>query len=243
MAWTRAPWTPPPGSVLPHEDRGVPLISRIQIFDDAVKKHSYARRRSGDVLAARADDLIAAYPYGELLRIAQNLSRTERGPSRAHYAAAEKLLTAVLERAPTGSSQWRTAALALSDIQLSVRGDTESALALLEKFQQTKPAVDMIDSWQFAEAREGRPIGDSDKLAALTAELEWSPIERPRHRIGYELNLMEEHHWSYSACPRAHIAAENARRRLGYPLQKQQGVLVGPGLRSARGLGGQPAHL
>ncbi|MDC0157276.1 WD40 repeat domain-containing protein [Verrucomicrobia bacterium] len=175
------------------EHRGVPLVSRIQIFDDAVKKHSDARKRSGDVLAARADDLIAAYPYSELLRIAQNLSRTERGPSRAHYAAAEKLLAAVLERAPAGSSQWRTAALALSDIVLSVRGDTESALALLEKFQRTKPAVDMVDSWQFAEAREGRPIGDNDKLAALTAELEWSPIERPRHRIGYELNHMEEH--------------------------------------------------
>jgi len=168
-------------------DRDLPLVSRIQIFDDAVKKHSDARKRSGDVLAARVDDLIAAYPYGELLRIAQNLSRTERGPSRAHYAAAEKLLAAVLDRAPAGSSQWRTAALALSDIQLSVRGDTESALALLEKFQQTKPAVDRVDSWQFAEAREGRHVGDSDKLAALTAELEWSPIERPRHRIGYEL--------------------------------------------------------
>ncbi len=176
-----------------HDDRGVPLISRIKIFDDAVKKHSYARRRSGDVLAARADDLIAAYPYSDLLRIAQNLSRTERGPSRAHYAAAEKLLAAVLERAPAGSSQWRTAALALSDIKLSVSGDTESALALLEKFQQTKPAVDMVDSWQFAEAREGRHVGDSDKLAALTAELDWSPIERPRHRIGYDLNHMEEH--------------------------------------------------
>ena len=177
------------------EDRGVSLISRINIFDDAVKKHGYARKRSGDVLAARADDLIAAYPYGELLRIAQNLSRTERGPSRAHYAAAEKLLAAVLERAPAGSSQWRTAALALSDSMLSVRGDTESALALLEKFQQTKPAVDMVDSWQFAEAREDRPIGDSDKLAALTAELEWSPIERPRHRIGYDLY---DDNYSYS---------------------------------------------
>jgi WD40 repeat protein len=177
------------------EDRGVSLVSRIQIFDDAVKKHGYARKRSGDVLAARADDLIAAYPYGELLRIAQNLSRTERGPSRAHYAAAEKLLAAVLERAPAGSSQWRTAALALSDSMLSVRGDTESALALLEKFQQTKPAVDMVDSWQFAEAREDRPIGDSDKLAALTAELEWSPIERPRHRIGYDLY---DDNYSYS---------------------------------------------
>ena len=101
----------------------------------------------------------------------------------------------MLERAPAGSSQWRTAALALSDIQLSVRGDTESALALLEKFQQTKPAVDMVDSWQFAEAREDRPIGDSDKLAALTAELEWSPIERPRHRIGYDLY---DDNYSYS---------------------------------------------
>jgi len=166
-------------------DPRFPLLSRIKVFDHAVKSQRDARKRSGDVLAGRVDDLIAAYPYSELLRIAQSLSRTERGPTRTHYAAAEKLLATVLDRAPAGSSHWRTAALALSDIKLSVRGDTQSALALLEKFQQTKPAVDRVDSWQFAEARENHHLADTDKLAGLTAGLDWSPIERPRHRIGY----------------------------------------------------------
>ncbi|MDC0157277.1 PA14 domain-containing protein [Verrucomicrobia bacterium] len=160
-------------------------LSRMKVFDHAVKSQRKARQRSGDVLAGRVDDVIAAYPYSELLRIAQSLSRTERGPSRAHYAAAEKLLATVIDRALAGSSHWSTAALALADIKLSVRGDTESAQALLEKFQQTKPAVDRVDSWQFAEARKAHQLADTDQLAGLTAGLDWSPIERPRHQIGY----------------------------------------------------------
>jgi WD40 repeat protein len=175
-----ATWIPPAEGG-PQEE----YLSRVKVFDHAVKSQRYARQRSGDVLAGRVDDVIAAYPYSELLRIAQSLSRSERGPSRAHYAAAEKLLATVLERAPAGSSHWRTAALALADIKLSVRGDTESTQALLEKLQQTKPAVDMVDSWQFAEARKAHKLADSDKLVGLTAGLDWSPIERPRHRIGY----------------------------------------------------------
>ncbi|MDP6629443.1 MAG: PA14 domain-containing protein [Kiritimatiellia bacterium] len=160
------------------------LPSRMKVFDHTVERQRYARKRSGDVLVGRVDELIAAYPYSELLRIAQSVSRTERGVTLAHYAAAEKLLAAVLERAPAGSFHWSTAALALADIKLSVRGDAESAQALLEKFQQTEPAVDMFDSWQFSEGHEYRHVGDSEKLAGLTAELDWSPIERPRHRIG-----------------------------------------------------------
>ena len=151
-------------------------LSHVKVFDHAVKSQRYARIRSGDVLAGRVDDVIAAYPYSELLRIAQNLSRTERGPSRAHYAAAEKLLATVLERAPAGSFHWSTAALALADIKLSVRGDTESTQVLLEKLQQTKAAVDRVDSWQFAEARKAHQLADTDKLAGLTAGLDLSLI-------------------------------------------------------------------
>jgi hypothetical protein len=140
-----------------------------------------ARRRIGDMLPRRVDELIAAYPYSQLLQIAQSLSRTENGPTGARYAAAEKLLAVVLDRSPAGSSHWRTAALALSDIRLSVRGEAEFAAALLKKFAETEPAVDMNERWQFAKARQYHHLADTDKLAALTAGLDWSPITRPRH--------------------------------------------------------------
>jgi len=169
-------WTPPTDE------------QRMETFDYAVESYRVARRRSRDVLAGRVDELIAAYRYSELLRLAQGFSRAERRPTAAHYAAAEKLLDTVLERAPAGSSYWRTAALALSDIKLSVRGDTESAAAWLEKFEQTKPAVDMLESWQFAEARQYHHLADTDQLAGPTAGLDWSPIERPRHLIGYNVD-------------------------------------------------------
>ena len=97
--------------------------------------------------------MIAAYPYSQLLRIAQSLTRTENSPTDASYAAAEKLLAVVLDRSPAGSSHWRAAALGLSDIKLLVRGEAESTVELLKKFEQTGPAVDMLESWQFAEAR------------------------------------------------------------------------------------------
>ncbi|MDC0157278.1 PA14 domain-containing protein [Verrucomicrobia bacterium] len=157
-----------------------------EVFDKAVESYRYARRRSGDVLAARVDELIdGAYPYSELLRIAQSVTRSERRPTVAHYAAAEKLLNTVLKRAPAGCSLWRTAALALADIKLSVRGDAEASRALLDKFQHTEPSVDMLESWQFARARQYHHLADTDKLAPLTAGVDWSPIERPRHRVGF----------------------------------------------------------
>ena len=162
-----------------HDGEGVPDFGRVKL---AVREvHELARRRVGDRLARRVDEVIAAYPYSQLLRIAQSLRRTENGPTDARYAAAEKLLAVVLDRAPAGSSHWRTAALALSDIKLSVRGDAEFAAALLKKMAETEPAVDMSEPWQFAEARTYHHLADTDKLAALTAGLDWSPIKRPRH--------------------------------------------------------------
>ena len=159
---------------------------QMEIFDAGVESHRVARKRSGDVLARRVNEVIAgAYPYSQLLRIAQSVTRSERRPTADHYAAAEKLLATVLERAPAGSSHWRAAALALSDIKLSIRGDAESAQTLLEKFRQTEAAVDMLESWQFAEARQYHHLADTDQLAGPTAGLDWSPIERPRHLIGY----------------------------------------------------------
>ncbi|MDE2658511.1 MAG: PKD domain-containing protein, partial [Verrucomicrobiota bacterium] len=140
-----------------------------------------ARRQIGDGLARRVDELIAAYPYSELLRIAQSLSRTVNGATDARYGAAEKLLAVVLERAPAGSSHWRASALALSDIKLAVRGDAEFAATLLEKFGQADATVDMSERWQFAEVRQYHHLTDTDQLAGLTAGLDWSPITRPRH--------------------------------------------------------------
>jgi len=162
-----------------HDGEGVADFVRVPLALREV--HDLARRQVGDMLARRVDELIDAYPYSQLLRIAQSLSRTENGPTDDRYAAAEKLLAVVLERAPAGSSHWRAAALALSDIRLSVRGDAEFVQALLEKFRQTEPAVDMLESWQFAEARKYHHLADTDKLAPLTAGLDWSPITRPRH--------------------------------------------------------------
>ena len=162
-----------------HDGEGVPDFVRVPL---ALREaHDLARRQVGDMLAMRVDELIAAYPYSQLLQIAQSLSHTKNGPTDARYAAAEKLLATVLDRAPAGSSHWRASALALSDIRLSVRGKAEFAAALLENFSETEPAVDMSERWQFAEARKYHHLADTDQLAGLTAGLDWSPITRPRH--------------------------------------------------------------
>ena len=163
-----------------HDGEGVPDFARVPL---ALREaHDLARRQVGDMLAMRIDELIAAYPYSELLRFAQSFTRTENGPNDVRYAAAEKLLSTVHERAPAGSSHWRASALALSDIKLSVRGETELAAALLEKFSETEPAVDMSSN----AGNLPRPasiiiLRTPIKLAGLTAGLDWSPITRPRH--------------------------------------------------------------
>jgi len=162
-----------------HDGEGVADFGRVSL---AVRQvHDLARKRVGDMLARRVDELIGAYPHSQLLQIAQSLSRTENGTTDIRYAAAEKLMAVVLDHSPAGSAHWRTAALALSDIKLSVRGDAEFAAALLKKFEQTEPAVDMSERWQFAEARRYHHLADTDQLAPLTAGLDWSPITRPRH--------------------------------------------------------------
>ena len=141
-----------------------------------VAERSRRQQHVRDGLARRVDEVIAAYPYSQLLQIAQSLSRKENGPTDASYAAAEKLLAVVMDRSPAGSSHWREAALALADIKLLVRGKAELAGALLEKFAQTEPAVDMLEPWQFAKAREYHYLLARDKLEGLTQGLDWSPL-------------------------------------------------------------------
>ena len=141
-----------------------------------VEARELAGRRIRDGLALRVDEVIAAYPYSQLLQIAQSLSRTANSPTDASYAAAEKLLTVVMDRSPAGSSHWREAVLGLSDIKLLVRGEAELAVSLLKKIEQIGPAVDMLESWQFAEARAYHTLLPRDKLAGLTQGLDWSPV-------------------------------------------------------------------
>jgi len=152
-----------------------------------VEARELAGRRIRDGLARRVDEVIAAYPYSQLLQIAQSFTRKENSPTDASYAAAEKLLAVVMDRSPAGSSHWRASALGLSDIKLLVRGKAELAVALLKKMEQTEPAVDMLERWQFADAREYHYLLARDKLAGLTQGLDWSPIRwqfRREHNIG-----------------------------------------------------------
>jgi len=134
------------------------------------------RRRTREALGRRLDEVIAAYPYSQLLQIAQSLSRTANSPTDASYAVAEKLLTVVMDRSPAGSSHWREAALGLADIKLLIQGKAELAVALLKKLEQADAAVDMLESWQFAEARAYHTLLPRDKLAGLTQGLNWSPV-------------------------------------------------------------------
>ncbi|MDE2658311.1 MAG: PA14 domain-containing protein, partial [Verrucomicrobiota bacterium] len=61
-------------------------------------------------------------------------------------------------------------------IKLLVRGKAELAVALLKKLEQTDAAVDMLEPWQFAKARESHPLLSREKLAGLTQGLDWSSI-------------------------------------------------------------------
>ena len=185
----------------------------------SVEARELARRRIREALGRRVDEVIAAYPYSQLLQIAQSLSRTVNSPTDASYAVAEKLLTVVMDRSPAGSSHWREAALGLSDIKLLVRGEAEVTVELLKKIEQIGPAVDMLESWQFAEARAYHNLLARDKLAGLTQGLDWSPIL---------WEFRTAHSWGLSFI---------------YPFDKGPRVLDGQNLRPAPGLEGQAADI
>ena len=162
-------------------------INRERYLAASYEARELARSRTREALGRRVDEVIAAYPYSQLLQIAQSLSRTENSPTDASYAVAEKLLTVVMDRSPAGSSHWREAALGLSDIKLLVRGEAEATVELLKKIEQIGPAVDMLESWQFAKASAYHYLLAGEKLAGLTQGVHWSPIRwqfRTEHGIG-----------------------------------------------------------
>ena len=168
-----------------HDGTGVADFVPVSLADREARE--LAGRRVREALARRVDEVIAAYPYSELLRIAQSFARKENSPTDASYAAAEKLLVSVSRQSPAGSSHWRASVWGLSDIKLLVRGKAELAVELLKKLEQTDAAVDRLESWQFAGAREYHPLLAREKLAGLTQGLDWSPIRwqfRREHNIG-----------------------------------------------------------
>ncbi len=177
-----------------HDGTGVSDFASVSLADRQVQ--GLAGKRVREALALRIDEVIAAYPYSQLLQIAQSLSRKENSPTDASYAAAEKLLAVVLDRSPAGSSHWRASALGLSDIKLLIRGKAELAVELLKKLEQTDAAVDRLESWQFAKAREYHPLLAPEKLAGLTQGLDWSPLSwlfRWDYKRGLSIRFKEGH--------------------------------------------------
>jgi hypothetical protein len=129
------------------------------------------RLNIGAALAGRIDEVIAEYPHSRLLEMARYMAE----PIERHYAAAEKLLMAVMDRAPVGGQCWKSAAAGLADILVSVRGEPDKGLRLLETAEKAEPAIDMDPGWRTAKAKQWYPrTPDGGDLAAATKDLDWS---------------------------------------------------------------------
>jgi WD40 repeat protein len=188
-------------------------------------------------LAQRADELIDKYPYTRLLELAEFLG----APTGAHHDATEKLLRAVMERAPAGSRQWRSAALGMAEPLVSVRAKPESGLELLEKLKRTVPALDMTGNWRTAEAKQWYSLTAADDITGILNGLSWTnalfplsvtlegglglwlakDFDLPASWTGKELVL------ELGAMPRIGVMWFNGRR-LGEPWQWPDGNIVIP---------------
>jgi WD40 repeat protein len=160
-----------------------------------------------------------------LLQTAQGFSDPAHGPTTARHDAAEKLLKAVLQRAPAGSSHWRTAVSALADHYLSVRGKPDEAYALLAKREAVAPAVDLSQRWEMARARQYHRLTDSDKLGELTAGLDWSPVTRPRDDSGKKgIGLRYENNLAYWIANQFDLPADWQGKQLVYHVNPNTGL-------------------
>ena len=188
-------------------------------------------------LAQRTDELIDKYPYTRLLELAEFLG----APAGAHHDATEKLLRAVMERAPAGSRQWRSAALGMAETLVSVRAKPESGLELLEKLKRTVPALDMTGNWRTAEAKQWYSLTAADDITGILNGLSWTnalfplsvtvegglglwlakDLDLPASWTGKELVL------ELGAMPRIGVMWFNGRR-LGEPWQWPDGNIVIP---------------
>jgi hypothetical protein len=132
---------------------------------------SKLRTTSGAALARRIDEVAKALPYNRLPDVARSLAAPDglRQPD-----AAEKLCKAVMDRAPAGSRDWKSAAAILADILVSVRGKPQEGLQLLETAEKTAPGLDLTGGWRTAPAKQWYSNVPENEVAGETQNLQWS---------------------------------------------------------------------
>ncbi len=152
-----------------------PIEEVVSLYVWSLQNNWWERRSAlGAALAGRIDDVLAALPYTRLLELARSLAE----PAEAQHDAVERLLRAVMDRAPEGGDEWKSAATALADILVSVRGDPEKGLELLdqvEKARKSSPTFDVAGGWRAATAKRWyAAIPDTGAVGAETKDLQWS---------------------------------------------------------------------
>ena len=127
-----------------------------------------------EVMVKRVDELIENFPYSRLLDWGKELA----SPALAEYAAAERLLETVMERAPAGSYHWKVAATELA--RFLAHSKPERALEILDRMAKTAPVVDMRKGWKLARAKKWQfiPAGGIP-LPVAHDSLDWSDITLP----------------------------------------------------------------
>jgi WD40 repeat protein len=127
-----------------------------------------------EVMVKRVDELIENFPYSRLLDRGKELA----SPALAEYAAAERLLMTVMDRAPAGSYHWKVAATALA--QFLTHSEPERALEILDRMATTAPVVDMREGWKLAPTKRWQfiPAGGIP-LPVAHDSLDWSDITLP----------------------------------------------------------------
>jgi len=149
-----------------------PIEEVVSLYAWSLQNNWWERRSAlGAALAGRIDELVAGLPYTRLLELGRSLAE----PAEARHDAVERLLRMVMDRAPEGGDEWKSAATVLADIFVSVRGEPEKGLELLDKVQKARPIVDLTSTWRTAQAKQWYPSApDSGQLAGETEDLDWS---------------------------------------------------------------------
>jgi len=131
-----------------------------------------------DAMAHRVDELIETFPYSRLLDWGADLA----SPARARYDIAERLLKAVMQRAPAGGYHWNAAVTQLAKFDAHAR--PEQAIKMLKLLKETDSIADMSEGWKLAPAKEwvflppmGMPL-PADQLKGL----KWSEFTFPLSR-------------------------------------------------------------
>ena len=128
-----------------------------------------------DAMVERVDELIEHFPYSRLLDWGTELA----SPALAKYDAAERLLEAVMVRAPAGGYHWTAAATELA--RFRAHAQPERALEMLQTLKETEPTVDMSEGWKLAPAKQWHFITHAGIPLPVAAQdsLAWSEITFP----------------------------------------------------------------